>query len=251
MSSIAGQTVGRSVKSNAPAAGSFRRSRFFTKDFYFVMSLVIAAVIVAGFSRTVPQRLFHPNPAPPRIIYLHGAVFSGWVLFFILQSALVRTRNVKIHRTLGWFGVALGSFIPILGVATTIAMFRFEVYTRHDLGKLPFIDIPLNDMLCFTPAFALAVYWRKKPEFHRRLMFVASCFLTAAAFGRLVDGPFVYASVDLLILCGVARDWIADRRVNIVYRYALPIAIALQAATVATYLHNPPWYQSFAQPLVK
>jgi len=43
---------------------------------------------------------------------------------------------------------------------------------------------PLWDMVVFTIAFALAVYWRKKSEFHRRLILIACCALTAAAFGR-------------------------------------------------------------------
>jgi hypothetical protein len=44
--------------------------------------------------------------------------------------------------------------------------------------------IPLFDMVAFPSAFALAIYSRKRPEFHRRLKLIAACALTAAAFGR-------------------------------------------------------------------
>jgi hypothetical protein len=36
----------------------------------------------------------------------------------------------------------------------------------------------------FTIPFVLAICWRRKPELHRRLMLIASCALTAAAFVR-------------------------------------------------------------------
>src|ERR1700761_3517619 len=55
MSSVAGQAIGRPLKVASPAAGSFRRSRLFVKDFYLIMSLVIATVVVYGFSHTVDQ----------------------------------------------------------------------------------------------------------------------------------------------------------------------------------------------------
>ena len=189
------------------------------------MSLVIAVVVVYGFSHTFERRLVHPSPAPPWILYLHATVFSGWVLFFILQTALVRTRNVRIHRTLGWFGVALGSAVPLIGVSTAVTMDRFRSSVLHVANAGRFAIISFNDMVCFTVAFALAVYWRKKPDYHRRLMFIASCALTSAAFGRMpviLKSHTFYAGVDGLILCGLLRDWIADGKINVIYRYALP-----------------------------
>ena len=49
--------------------------------------------------------------------------------FFIFQSALVRTRNVKWHRFFGWFGAALGTSMVVLGVITSVVMGRFDTYT--------------------------------------------------------------------------------------------------------------------------
>ncbi len=60
-----------------------KRAGALDKYFYFFMSLLIAVVVVYGFSRTVDKKLIHPDVARPRVLYLHAAVFSGWVLFFI------------------------------------------------------------------------------------------------------------------------------------------------------------------------
>jgi hypothetical protein len=197
------------------------------------MSLLMTAVVVSGFSLTMGARIIHPKTPPPTILYIHAFVFYGWLAFFILQSALVRTHNVRVHRTLGWFGVALGVVIPVLGISTAITMNRIKMMANPASDAAAFMLVPFNDIVCFTTAFALAIYWRKKPEFHRRLILIASCALTAAAWGRLPEtilpGETFYAGVDFLILFGVVRDLIVNRRIHVVYRYALPAFIVAQA----------------------
>jgi hypothetical protein len=53
------------------------------KYFYFAMSLVMAGIVVWGFSKTVDHNLIHAAPPRPMVLWFHGAVFSTWVLFFI------------------------------------------------------------------------------------------------------------------------------------------------------------------------
>ena len=209
--------------------------------FYFFMSLLIAGVVVYGFSHTVDHFLIHAVPVRPWILYMHGAVFSGWVLLFIVQSALVRVRKVQIHRTLGWFGVGLGTIIPVLGLSTAITMDRFNIAHFHEAEASPFLAIQLNDVICFAVLFTLAVLWRRKPELHRRLILMASCVLTSAAFARF---PFVplhmtYWFVDGLILLGVLRDLIVNRRVHRVYLYALPLLIITQNTAMHLFFAAP------------
>src|SRR5260370_33818084 len=101
---------------NRGIAVTTKRGSLLDQYFYFFMSLLIPAVVVYGFSFTVGNNLIHPAFPRPLILYVHAAVFSGWLVFFMLQSALVRTHNVHWHRRIGWFGVALGVVIPVLGI---------------------------------------------------------------------------------------------------------------------------------------
>ena len=73
------------------------------------MSLLLAARVMSGFSRTVNANLFHANRPRPWLLWVHGVVFSTWIVFFIAQSALVRARVVCVHRLLGWFGAGLAT----------------------------------------------------------------------------------------------------------------------------------------------
>ena len=105
--------------------------------FYFLMSLLIVAVVVYGFSFTVNKNLIHPPVPRPWILDVHATVFSVWPIFFILQSTLVRSRKVQWHRRLGLFGVGLGALIPIVGVSTAVVMGRFDKVSLHATDASP------------------------------------------------------------------------------------------------------------------
>jgi hypothetical protein len=230
----------------------FAPAAFLRRYFYFCMSLLIAVVVVYGFSQTIGHNLLHASPLPPFILTIHAIVFPGWVLFFILQSALVRTRNVPLHRALGWFGLALGIGILVLGYITATAMDRFHLQ-QQPLESPAFLIIQLMDLSSFGIPFVLAIYWRRRPEYHRRLMLIASCGLTDAAFGRFPQLPLVFSpgGVDALILLGILRDLIVDRRIHKVYLYAFPLLILFQIFCMQTFLHAPPWWVHIAAALLR
>lgn len=130
--------------------------------FYFFLSLVVAGIVVAGFSQTVDRNLFHAAPPKPVLLWIHAAAFSGWVVFFILQSALVRVRKVSVHRTLGWFGAVLGAVMVTLGAVIAVVMGRFDALQLHQPDPA-FLSIPFFDMVAFGTLLGLAIVWRGKP----------------------------------------------------------------------------------------
>jgi len=214
--------------------------------FYFAMSLLLAAIVVDGFKRTVNENLFHPAVPRPFILWIHGAAFAAWVTFFIGQSTLVRIHKVSWHRSIGWFGAGLATVMVPLGTVTAIVMARFDTVQLHQSGADAFLSVPFYDMIAFGVLIALAIYWRTKPELHRRLIFLATCGLMDAPFGRfdyLFDHSLFYLCLDLLMVLGVARDLLVDRRVHKVYLYALPLLIVGQGLAVYMWRHNPPWWQ--------
>ena len=221
-----------------------KRTSILERYFYLFMSLLITVVVVYGFSYTINQNLLHPRVQPPQIVYLHSFVFSAWVLFFILQSALVRSHNVRLHRTLGWLGAGLAVSVLVLGYTTSTAVLRLAIQRRLPFPTVSFLIVEIMELVCFAVPFALAIYWRKRPDFHRRLMLIATCALTEAAFGRIPSLPalFAPAGVDALILLGVVRDIIVERHIHKVYLYALPTMIFLQIIAEYTSAHQSSWW---------
>jgi hypothetical protein len=133
-------------------------------------------------------------------------------------------------------------------------MARFNRDQLHNAGAESFLIVPLFDMVCFAATFGLAIYWRKKPEFHRRLILIATCALTAAGFGRFPENilprELFYAGVDALILLGVIRDWLVNRRVHTVYRYVLPAFVVGQAFVIFTLVRQLAWWRVISHALV-
>lgn len=234
---------------------------FLRRNFYFTMALVISASIVYGFAQTFAAGIIHPPYPRPWILHLHAIAFSTWLAIFIAQTALIRNRNVRLHRTLGTFGLAFGAMIPVVALAVSLTMDRLDI--QHSLMHHPqFLAIQLNDIVGFSVLFALAALLRRKPEYHRRLMFLAICYLTDAGFDRWpMFGPIfersatlgfavTYLVVDTLVLCGIARDWIVDRKVGVVYRYALPFFFATQATALTLYAAAPAWWVALCHTLI-
>lgn len=226
---------------------------FLRRYFYLCMSLVLAGLVVSGFSRTVDANLFHANPPRPWLLWVHGTAFSTWIVFFIVQSSLVRLRRVSVHRFLGWFGAALATLMVGVGITIAIVMARFDGTVLHRPGTDAFLSIPFCDMIIFGVCIALAIYWRKMPEYHRRLIFIASCQLMDAAVGRfdfIFDHNLFYPVLDLLIVLGMVRDRVVDGRVHKVYLYALPPMIFLQGLSMYAWRVNPAWWRSMTHAIL-
>jgi uncharacterized membrane protein YozB (DUF420 family) len=215
------------------------------------MSLLAAVLVVLGFSRTIDRHLIHPPVQAPSILWVHSAVFTGWIAFYILQSTLVRARNVQLHRLFGWFGVFLATVMIPLGFVTAIVMGRYNKHLLHLRASDAFLSVPFGDMVAFTILIGLAIYWRRRPDLHRRLMFLTNCVLLEAALSCLHPYIFIhglgFACVDAVILFGLARDLPVDRSVHKVYRIALPLIIVFQIFIVYLWRDAPAWWLKCAQ----
>ena len=250
MPSVAAQAI-LAAKKETRTTTPFKT--FLSRYFYFTMSLVMAGLVVAGFSRTVNASLFHANPPRPLLLWMHGAAFSAWIVFFIAQSGLVRVRKVSWHRFLGWFGAGLAAVMVALGCAINVVMTRFDTVQLHQTNVESFLAIPYCDMIVFGVCVGLAIYWRKRPDYHRRLMFLATCNLMDAGFGRFLfvfNHNLFYPLLDLLIVLGMARDLVVDGRVHKVYWYALPAIIVIQSFVTYLWRVDPAWWQSMTRAIL-
>jgi len=209
--------------------------------FYFVAILLIVTIVIYGFSHTVGGSLLHPQNPPPTILYVHALLASGWLVLLLAQTSLVRLRKIRLHKSLGYVGLALGAALPVITLTTRYVLIHAGATTSDD--EIAFTTVTINDMLCFSTAFALAMIWRKKPEAHRRLIYVAACCLTVPAFARmpetLVIPPWWYVYADVLVTLGMLRDLIVERRIHRVYRIGLPLLAACQSLAMALFMIAP------------
>ena len=226
---------------------------FLGRYFYFSMALVFAALVVWGFSRTVNDNLFHAAPPRPFLLWVHGAAFSLGVLFFISQSGLVRIRKVECASLPRLVRSRTGLVDGFLGLchrrrhgavrhsgtsSGRCLCISVDSVLRHD--RVRHVDSPRHLL-------------EEKSEFHRRLVFIATVGLMDAALGRfdyVFNHNLFYPCLDLLIVLGMARDLVVDRRVSRVYLYTLPVLIVGQSLSVYMWRLNPSWWQSITHAIV-
>ncbi len=222
------------------------------RRFYFGISLLTAVVVVIGFAPTLGAKLLHPPYPMPLSLYVHTAVFSGWMILLLAQSGLVQAGKVAVHRRLGVASAGLGILLPAVGVWVAIDVSRLRLQ-HGESGQEAFLLIPFFDMLAFAVFFGLAWWWRKRPEFHRRLMLIASVSLTVAAFARfphfIVPGGHFNIACDIMMLLAVVRDLVVDRRVHRVYLIALPLLFVGQALTESA--RHTAWWLNVASSILK
>jgi hypothetical protein len=234
---------------------------FLGRYFYVAMAVLLAAVVGYGFSHTIEENLLHPSFPRPAVLYVHAAVFGGWMVLLLVQTSLVAVaRKTAWHRRLGWLGVALGCAVPVLGTISALRMTRLR-YGFGDIDDVAFLILALSDMAVFAALFGLAIALRgREPEAHRRLMLMATALICVAALTRFPpwlpapedQGAWAYyAYADGLVALGILRDGIVVGRLHWVYRRVFPAVIALQAVANAVYMTRPAAWMNVALWLIR
>src|SRR5438093_9570560 len=97
------------------ASGVIRQGNHRLENLFFSgMAVLILTTVFLGFARTYYLAGVFKAPLPNRIIHIHGAVFSSWILLLFAQTSLVAAGRVDLHRRLGLLGFGLGCLIVVL-----------------------------------------------------------------------------------------------------------------------------------------
>jgi len=185
-----------------------------TRQAYFAIALLLAAIVAWGFWKTYYSQPFARTDLPA-IVHVHATVFSLWVLVLVAQAAAVVAGNVRLHMRLGTIGMLYGAFVFAVGllvsVGAPVVRVRAEFYPL-DVGGIVAI-YNLTDMLLFGAFLACAFAYRHRPELHKRWIVAATAALCGAALGRVVpSGSAQYLLLWLSPLFALAAVDLATRR---------------------------------------
>lgn len=154
------------------------------RQFLLGAGLAIALVAI-GFGRGfLPGASPQPRSRVP-LVLLHAAVFASWIVLFAVQTSLVATGRRRLHRRLGVAGAVLAAVMVVLGIAVAVHAARTGFAPVPGSTPLRFLVIPLGDIVVFAPLVAAGLYWRRRPDVHKRLMWLATVSLLFAAITRL------------------------------------------------------------------
>jgi hypothetical protein len=211
------------------------------------MAILLCLIVVYGFSRTYFFAGMVRASLPSPILHVHGAIFTLWMLLYLVQTTLISARRVAWHRTLGIIGFCLP---PVMIVIGTIAALD-ALYRGVQIGPLDPLTssaIPLIGIAFFTPVIWAAWATRRKPDSHKRLILLATIGLTEAAFGRfpwdrigMPPAAGAVTGLGLVILLPIAYDLISLHRLHRSTMWAAPLTFAVGAFAVPIGM-TPVWH---------
>jgi len=197
---------------------------------YIYAVIATALIVLTGFARTYYLKAFFGTPALTGLVHVHGLVMTTWVALFLTQVFLVSSRRTKLHRQLGVFGGVWAVLVVLVGVTTAITAAGKGVSPGPP--PLVFLSVPLGDMLVFSVLVGSAIYYRRKPEIHKRLMILSCATLLPASLARipidffLTGGPLVFFGIaDLIMLIVVGVDTLRNRRLHPAFGWGLLFVI--------------------------
>src|SRR5262249_11646417 len=148
-------------------------------------------------------------------VLLHATLFSSWVLILVAQTALVSAGRTAVHRRLGVVGAVVAAIMTVSGPPLAAGLAR----RGNPTGTDPLVVMLriATAILLFGVLGAIALYWRRRPEIHKRLMLLATVNLLAASVVRWPvaetnPAPFVSGVFLAFILAMVVHDIVTRRR---------------------------------------
>ena len=240
-----------------PRARAAGRTRF-----YFWLSLACLAIGVGGFAPTywlqVPAGTFTGTP----LMHIHAVVFTGWLLLLVGQNWRIAQGRLDHHKAWGLVGISLATAMLVIGWLTAIVGLEERLAGGFGDKSRAFLIVPLFSVTTFFAFVVAAIANIRRPEWHKRFIFVGTAIALMAAVARFFliynkgfapgvrPGNFppnpvnaslpALAVVCLIVVAGMIHDWRTRGRPHPAWTIGLSVLVIgglLRAPLAAT----PAW----------
>ena len=229
-----------------------------TRRFYLWTAVVFILIAFGGFTPTYWAKIAGGTLHVPPIVHVHGILLFSWALFYLLQTSLVASGRTPSHRAWGLVGISLFSVMVCSIIATKITIMRLDdARGMGDAGRrfaaVAFCALPLMIGL-----FAAAIANVRRPEVHKRLMYVLMAAMMTPALARvfvtllappgadLGAPPPAFVSVPpalvafLMTVVAMVYDWRTRGRPHKVYIYG-GLLVLLETFLVVPVSESQAW----------
>lgn len=200
------------------------------------LTAMLALLVFSGFARTFYFFPIFRLPAPPTLLVVHGTLMTAWIALLAVQTALISARRIDWHKKVGIAGGFLSALILPLGCMATLTAAQREVRTHSVFvpSQLSVLGLELTQMALFAALVGMALWLRKQPSSHKRLMIVATLCIVPNSIVRLslltnieiLSKNIVLLSIWALLVIGVVTtDSLRVRRIDPAFGWSASIAI--------------------------
>ncbi|CAN5530102.1 MAG: hypothetical protein ACR2M8_05685 [Pyrinomonadaceae bacterium] len=206
------------------AVNNIQDPRRATRRFFIFVAVLFPLLVLLGFARTYYLRAFLDGPpVPTLLVHLHGLVMTAWIVLFATQVWLISSRRIRLHQKLGIAGVFLGIVIIVVGLLTAVAS-AARGGGVPGIPPLAFLAVPFFDIVVFAILLAGAVYYRRQPANHKRLILLTILNFLPPAVARIPIvslqslGPiWFFGFPDILAVIFVIVDTWRHKKLNKVF----------------------------------
>ncbi len=203
--------------------------------FFSGIASTLLLIVLIGFGRTFYLRSFFDVPQIPAYLLWHGAVLTAWFAGLFVQVLLVETRRTSLHRQLGWMLAGIGIAVVAISAYVTLNFVPRQSGLGVDIGSRigslsETVWTNLSQLVAFSGLLIAGVLLRRRPEWHKRFMVLASIgivtpALSSSRLGSVIPmfrdglGPLTPGSLRLamllLLVAGVALyDAFSSKRIH-------------------------------------
>jgi hypothetical protein len=194
--------------------------------FQAVAVAALGAAVFVGFAKTYYFRIFFDMKPLAQAAHLHGIIATVWIGLHYVQARLVAAHRVDIHRRLGIFAACVAALLAVQALSLAIGN-AAAGHAPPGRDPIQFMSVSLGTTAMFTLFVGSALALRRKREWHKRLMLLATMTLLVPAMGRLDTQIMQPLGLPRLILApavtfafvawACAHDWRRLGRVHPAY----------------------------------
>jgi hypothetical protein len=226
--------------------------------FYVWMGGLCMVLPPGGFFGTYLVPIASGTFEEPPIVHLHALFSFAWIGLFVLQSWLIARGRVVRHRAIGLGGIALATATFFTGVIIAIKAMNAGIVAGNGQTARVVAIFPFTIIATFAGLVAAAIANVKRPEYHKRLMLMATLSIMPPALARIIGmaatlttlaprqfgvaPPSVVAAIaigtvagvaaDLLIVAAMVYEWRKRGRPHRVYWIASGIILAVHVLRI-------------------
>ena len=220
--------------------------------FFFRLSVFCLIVGVLGFAPTYWLQLAAGTVAVAPMVHLHGAIFTGWLVFLVGQSWLAAEGKLRRHRAWGKVGISLATLVVVVGIGAALQALETRLAAGQGDPARSFLIVSVSSVLGFAGFIVAAMVNVNRSAWHKRFIIVATLSILAAAVARFfflarngmqpglsvssfpstpasLVGPIrAQLLVDGVIVFAMVRDWRVAGQVHPAWLWGLAGLLAIQ-----------------------
>jgi hypothetical protein len=222
------------------------------KRLFITAAIVFPLLVLTGYFQSYYFRALFADVKPLNgaLVHIHGVVMTLWVVYFAVQIALVRSKNVRLHMSAGLAGIALATLAVVTGMAAAYNRHIVQYMGPRGINPHSFFIVPCADMLLFVIYFAGAIYYRRRPIEHKSLMLMTAINFLPPAISRIpVLGNFgMLWSWGVPCLIALAcLGWLARKHGEVNKVFAAAVFLLVASYPVRYFLAGTPIWFAFTE----